>query len=162
MDCVSESLALGLSVDEAIGRARLHALEFGLRSQLFDWGLYTVYMPSPQAVLFPRAPSRALADRQTSVREQHKAVGESTLQRVWQLDGMNFGAMMSEATQHRVLILGRFTDRRLKVLEAIKQHLERHPNGYKPEVFTYARPESRDPIEAITAFAGFSRFIVLI
>jgi len=49
-----ESLAVGLSLDEAVGRARLHILEWGAQHDLFDWGLYMVSMACPEAALFPR------------------------------------------------------------------------------------------------------------
>jgi hypothetical protein len=48
----------------------------------------------------------------------------------------------------------------LKVLEAIKATLARHPNRYIPELFTFRRPEGRDLVESIMGFAAFSRFII--
>lgn len=155
-----ESLAVGLTLDEAVGRARLHVLEWGQQHQLFDWGLYMVYMPAPQSVLFPRPATKALVTRQAQVRREHGTVIDSTIQLARELDGMNFGEIMSELTRRRVLILGRFTGRRLKVLEAVKERLAQHPNRYIPELFTFRKPESRDLAEAITAFAALSRFII--
>jgi hypothetical protein len=73
---------------------------------------------------------------------------------------MNFGEILSRLTERRVLILGRFSKRRLAVLEAIKDHLARHPKGYMPELFTFKRPDSRDLIEAIVSFASLSRFVI--
>jgi hypothetical protein len=67
---------------------------------------------------------------------------------------------MSQLTQRRVLILGRFSARRLPVLQAIKAHLQNHPNRYLPELFTYDKPESRDLVEAIIGFAALSRFVI--
>lgn len=155
-----ESLAVGLSLDEAVGRARLHVLEWGQPQGLFDWGLYMVYMRSPQAVLFPRAATSALSGRQQSVRSEHESAIGSTWRQARDLDGMNFGEMMSECAKRRVLILGRFTGRRLAVLEAIKKRLAEHPNRYIPELFTYALPEDRDLTEAIIGFAALARFII--
>ncbi len=155
-----ESLAVGLSLDEAVGRARLHVMEWGQGVGLFDWGLYMVYMRSPQAVLFPRAESAAVTIRQRSVRSEHESAIGSTWRRARDLDGMNFGEMMSECSKRRVLILGRFTGRRLKVLEAMKERLAKHPNGYIPELFTFKRPDARDLVESIKGFAAFSRFII--
>ena len=158
-----ESLSLGLTLDESVVRARLHVLEWDHRPEgrkAFDWGLYMVYMPSPQAVLFPRAPSKALKARQDSVRRNHRAVVTTTLQRARELDRMNFAEVMSALTMERVLILGRFSRRRRKVLETIRDHLNRHPNRYKAELFTYEKSKSRDLVESIISFAGLSRFII--
>lgn len=57
-----------------------------------------------------------------------------------------------------VLILGRFTDRRLAVLEAIRDELRQQ--NYLPMLFTFDRPESKDLTETITLFARMSRFII--
>ncbi|MEH2500927.1 hypothetical protein V1294_007406 [Bradyrhizobium sp. AZCC 1678] len=51
-------------LDEAAGRARLHIMEWGHSRNLFDWGLYMVYMPSREPRLFQRATTRAVASRQ--------------------------------------------------------------------------------------------------
>ncbi len=155
-----ESLAVGLTLDEAVGRARLHVMKWGRHLKLFDWGLYMVYMPSPEATLFPRAATRAVATRQEEVRQDHAATIGGAMHLARDLDGHNFGEIMSELAKHRVLILGRFTDRRLKVLEAIKARLQKHRNHYEPELFTFDRPEARNLIEAIAGFAAMSRFIV--
>jgi len=155
-----ESLAVGLSLDEAVGRARVHAMERGKEQDLFDWGLYMVYMPSAQAVLFPRASSAAVAKHQKAARKDHEVSVRNTVQRARELDGLNFGEIMSELTRRRVLILGRFIGRRLKILEAIQEHLARHPNRYIAELFTYRRPESRDLVESVVGFAALSRFII--
>jgi hypothetical protein len=155
-----ESLCLGLTLDEAVSRARVRIMQWDQESGLFDWGLYMVYMPSPQAVLFPRAETPGLRMAQSDVRRDHSAIVESSLQAARELDKLDFGEIMSELTQRRVLILGRFTGRRLEVLNAIKKHLDEHPNRYIGELFTFPRPDLRDLIENIVAFAGLSRFIV--
>lgn len=155
-----ESLAVGLTIDEAVVRARMHVLEWGASHDLFDWGLFMVHMACPEAVLFPRTATPALARKQRTVRAaQAEAVG-STLELARRMDGLNFGDIMSELTKRRVLILGRFTGRRLAVLEAIKLHLKAHANGYLPELFTFAKPKSRDLVEAIIGFAALSRFVI--
>jgi hypothetical protein len=155
-----ESLAIGLTLDEAVGRARLHLIEWGRQHELFDWGLYMVYMPSPESRLFQRKTTRAVAMRQKSVRLDHDLTIGKALTHAKKLDGMNFGEIMSVLLKRRVLILGRFTARRLKVLEAIKMHLEEHPNRYIPELFTYKKPESRDLVETIIGMAALSRFVI--
>ena len=155
-----ESLAVGLTLDEAVGRARIRVREWGQDKGLFDWGLYMVHMPSPRATLFPRAKTTGVARRQKSIRQDHAQAINSSLQLAKEIDGMNFGEIMSELSQRRVLILGRFTGRRLEVLERIKSHLAKHSNRYIPELFTFRKPESRDLVEAIIGFAALSRFVI--
>jgi hypothetical protein len=153
-----ESLALGLSLDEAVGRARVAAMERGTRLGLFDWGLYMVYLQSSSAVLLPRAESPDVATGQARARRSHRDAAERNLNDVRELDGLNFGEIMSELSRRRVLILGRFSARRLPVLEAIKARLAEH--DYIPELFTFARPDSRDLVESILGFAALSRFVI--
>jgi hypothetical protein len=155
-----ESLAVGLTLDEAVGQARRHVLEWGAQHGLFDWGLFMVHMACADAVLFPRADTPAVARQQRSVRQSHVHTVGSTLELVRKMDGLNFGEIMSELTKRRVLILGRFTGRRLAVLEAVKAHLQEHPNAYLPELFTFTKPGSRDLVEAIIGFAALSRFVI--
>lgn len=57
-----------------------------------------------------------------------------------------------------VLILGRFTNERLAVLEYIRDELRRE--NYLPMLFTFDRPASKDLTETITLLARLSRFIV--
>jgi len=155
-----ESLAVGLTLDEAVARARLHLMQWGQNEGMFDWGLFMVYMPSPQSLLFPKQPSRTLNERQKEVRRDFNETIDRTQEQARTLDQMNFSEIASESIKHRVLILGRFTGRRLKVLKAIQDHLRQHPNRYIPELFVYDKPKERDLIESITAFASLSRFIV--
>jgi hypothetical protein len=69
---------------------------------------------------------------------------------------MDFGEIMSELSRRRVLVLGRFSERRLAVLESIKAH----PNKYIPELFTCEKPESTSLAEVISGFAALSCFII--
>lgn len=155
-----ESLAVGLTLDEAVGRARMHLMVWGRDRDLFDWGLFMVHMPSPEATLFPRAASPVVASYQNAIRQDHAETISSTLRLAKELDGMNFGEIMSELSKRRVLILGRFTGRRLEVLKGMKAHLEKHFNHYTPELFTFRKPESRDLVESIIGFAALSRFVI--
>jgi hypothetical protein len=119
-----------------------------------------VYMPSSQAVLFPRIHTQSVVNHQMVVRRKHDATIDSTLQLAREMDGMNFGEIMSELSNRRVLILGRFSGRRLKILKAIKERLGKHSKRYIPELFTFEKPDSRDLVEAIIGFAALSRFII--
>ena len=49
------SLALGLSVDEAVSWARLHVMDDSRSYYPSDWGRFMVYMPAESSVLFPPA-----------------------------------------------------------------------------------------------------------
>ena len=65
-----ESLSLGLTLDEAVSTARLYILEWGRKYNLFDWGLFMIYMRSQQAVLFPRKSSASVVQRQKKQRKR--------------------------------------------------------------------------------------------
>jgi len=155
-----DSLAVGLSLDEAVTRARLHVMEWGAKLGLFDWGLFMVYLPSPNAVLFPKAATPSVVAHQARAERERANIATDVQQLARDLDGLNFGEILSELSRRRVLILGRFSGRRLRILEALKDHLATLPNSYVPELFTFEKPASRDLLEAIVAFAGLSRFII--
>jgi hypothetical protein len=61
-------------------------------------------------------------------------------------------------TSKAVLLLGRFTPRRKKVLDQIRDRLREE--GYTPVVFDFLGPEDRDVTETITTLARMSRFVV--
>lgn len=57
-----------------------------------------------------------------------------------------------------VLILGRFTEERKSVLDAIRNKLREL--GYLPMMFDFEKPSQRDFTETIKILAGLSRFII--
>ena len=57
-----------------------------------------------------------------------------------------------------VLILGRFTEERKRVLDAIRDRLGEL--GFVPMMFDFARPTQQDFDETIKTLAGLSRFII--
>ena len=61
-------------------------------------------------------------------------------------------------TSKAVLILGRFTDERKAVLDALREELRSH--NYLPILFDFEKPRSRDTDETITLLARMARFIV--
>ncbi len=83
------SLALGMSLDEAVSWARLHLLEpgVGLPQDSSEWGAFMVYMPTTEAVLFPRPRTRAVRQRQDAARRQRQV----TIYNVTQTIGTNYG-----------------------------------------------------------------------
>lgn len=61
-------------------------------------------------------------------------------------------------TSKVVLILGRFTEGRKPVLDALRHTLR--ARNYSPVLFDFAKPESRDFTETIRTLAGMARFVV--
>ncbi len=61
-------------------------------------------------------------------------------------------------TSRVVLILGRFTDDRRLVLEAIRGEIRNR--GYLPVLFDFKEPASRDIRETVSILAHMSRFII--
>ena len=61
-------------------------------------------------------------------------------------------------TSKIVLILGRFTPERKKILDALRDQL-RHYN-YSPVVFDFEKPSSRDFTETVRTLAHMSKFII--
>jgi hypothetical protein len=83
------SLAVGMSLDEAVSWARLHLLEpgVGLASDSSEWGAFMVYMPTTEAVLFPRPRTRAVRQRQEAARRER----QQTIYNVTQIIETNYG-----------------------------------------------------------------------
>jgi uncharacterized protein YjbI with pentapeptide repeats len=61
-------------------------------------------------------------------------------------------------TSKVVLILGRFTDERMPVLEAIRKELRNR--DYLPILFNFKGPENRDVKETVSTLAHMARFII--
>jgi hypothetical protein len=61
-------------------------------------------------------------------------------------------------TSKAVLILGRFTDERKAVLDALRDALRRH--DYLPILFDFEKPASRDLTETISTLAHMARFVI--
>jgi uncharacterized protein YjbI with pentapeptide repeats len=61
-------------------------------------------------------------------------------------------------TSKAVLILGRFTDERKKVLDALRDELRKR--DYLPILFDFEKPRSRDTDETITLLARMARFVI--
>lgn len=57
-----------------------------------------------------------------------------------------------------VLILGRFTPERKRVLDAIRVELRKH--GYVPLMFDFDKPSDRSRIETVSTLAHLSRFVI--
>ena len=57
-----------------------------------------------------------------------------------------------------VLLLGRFTEGRIAVLERLRDELRRR--GYLPIVFNFDKPETKDFTETVRLLAGLSKFVI--
>jgi hypothetical protein len=61
-------------------------------------------------------------------------------------------------TSKAVLILGRFTDGRIAILERLREELRKR--NFLPIVFNFDKPESTDFTETVRLLAGMSRFVI--
>jgi hypothetical protein len=57
-----------------------------------------------------------------------------------------------------VLLLGRFTEGRIVVLERLREELRKR--GYLPIVFNFDKPETKDFSETVRLLAGLSKFVI--
>ena len=57
-----------------------------------------------------------------------------------------------------VLLLGRFTEGRITVLERLRDELRKR--GYLPIVFNFDKPETKDFTETVRLLAGLSKFVI--
>jgi hypothetical protein len=57
-----------------------------------------------------------------------------------------------------VLLLGRFTECRIAILERLRDELRKR--GYLPIVFNFDKPETKDFTESIRLLAGLSKFVI--
>jgi hypothetical protein len=57
-----------------------------------------------------------------------------------------------------VLLLGRFTEDRIKVLDRLREKLRER--GYVPIVFNFDKPETKDFTDTVRLLAGMSKFVI--
>jgi hypothetical protein len=74
------------------------------------------------------------------------------------LNNQKIRNVIDTITSKVVLILGRFTDERKQVLDAIRDELRLR--DYTPIVFDFAIPANRDVHEAVSTLAHMSRFVI--
>ena len=74
------------------------------------------------------------------------------------LNSKKLRQVIETITSKVVLILGRFTPERKKILDKIKTHLEKH--GYLAVIFDFQAPANRDITETVLILATLSKFIV--
>lgn len=154
------SLAVGLTLDEALTFARLHVVEPERSYWDCDWGRFMAYMPTESAIIFPRTERDTIGEMQRQTRDAREQTVRETRALTERLDGAGVSRMLTDIADRTVLILGRFTDERKEILEAIKRALTTPPHGYVPILFDFTRPDHRDLIESIVRFAAVSRFVI--
>jgi uncharacterized protein YjbI with pentapeptide repeats len=74
------------------------------------------------------------------------------------LNNQKIRDVLNTITSKVVLILGRFTPERKRVLDAIREELRRQK--YLPVLFDFEKPRSRDFTETIVTLAHLSRFVI--
>jgi hypothetical protein len=152
-----QSLAVGLSLDEALTYARLYVMQRGRSFYPCDWGRFMAYLPTDSAVLFPRPARTAIRARQHEVRVGREQTVDVITK---QLDGEGVSRMLSEIASRSVLILGRFTAARKPTLELIRRELAAAPRQYVPVLFDFDRPDRLTMLESVLRFAAVSRFVI--
>lgn len=66
--------------------------------------------------------------------------------------------IIDSITSKVVLILGRFTEERKPILDAIQEELRAY--NYSPVLFDFDRPSNRDTTETISILAHMARFVI--
>ena len=74
------------------------------------------------------------------------------------LNNQKIRDVIDTITSKVALILGRFTDERKKVLDAIRDELRKQ--NYLPVLFDFEKPASRDITETISTLAHMARFVI--
>ena len=74
------------------------------------------------------------------------------------LNNQKIREVIDTITSKVVLILGRFTDERKPVLDALRDELRKR--NYLPILFDFDKPASRTTVETITLLARMARFVI--
>jgi uncharacterized protein YjbI with pentapeptide repeats len=74
------------------------------------------------------------------------------------LHNENIRDVIDAVAKKGVLLLGRFTDGRIAVLERLRGELRQR--GYLPMVFNFNKPETKDFTETVRLLAGMSKFVI--
>ena len=74
------------------------------------------------------------------------------------LSNENIRDVIDTVGRRGVLLLGRFTEGRIVVLERLRDELRKR--GYLPIVFNFDKPETKDFTETVRLLAGLSKFVI--
>ena len=167
-----QALAVGLSLDEAISQGRLAVLDIGLRepgvhpsrrglwASANDWLRFMVYMPSGDAVLFPRPETAGNAKVQREARHSRAVKIESVYETIAKLSAAQRAEVLSRIARRQVFILGRFDPAHKRTLDALRDALAGHAAKYQPMVFDFDKPAERNLTESVRTYALTSRFVI--
>ena len=86
-----QSLAVGLSLDEALTFARVSIAETEHSYYECDWSRFMAYMPTESAVLFPRSDTSAIRRRQQKVRTERAQTIEGLAKAIDKMDRYTSG-----------------------------------------------------------------------
>lgn len=76
------------------------------------------------------------------------------------LNNQNLRTVINAATASIVLILGRFSEERKKVLDAVREKLRAMKGNYVPILFDFEPSRKRDLSETIQLLASLSKFVI--
>jgi CHAT domain len=87
------SLAVGMSLDEAMSWTRLHLVEAGFNSGTasLEWGTFMAYAPTADSVLLPRPPSPKVRELQEATRQDRKRTIINVYQQIGTVSGQVTG-----------------------------------------------------------------------
>jgi sugar/nucleoside kinase (ribokinase family) len=68
--------------------------------------------------------------------------------------------VLDTITSKVVLILGSFSDERKPVLDALREALRHHPNGYIPVLFDFDPQQERSVLDTVKTLANLARFVI--
>lgn len=74
------------------------------------------------------------------------------------LNNKTLKSMLDTITSKVVLILGRFSEERKKVLDALREELRRH--DYVPVIFDFDKPVDKSIADTVTTLAKLARFVI--
>jgi hypothetical protein len=75
------------------------------------------------------------------------------------LDNAKVRDVIDTITSKAILILGRFTEERKAILDALREELRKR--GYLPILFDFDKPTSKDLTGTVTTLANMARFIIV-
>lgn len=76
------------------------------------------------------------------------------------LNNTKMRAVLDTITSKVVLILGRFSDERKPILDALREALRRHPNVYIPVLFDFDPQTDKPILETVKTLANLARFVI--
>ena len=74
------------------------------------------------------------------------------------LSNENLRDLIDTIGRKGVLLLGRFTEDRIEVVERLREELRKR--GYVPTIFNFDKPETKDFTETVRLLAGLSKFVI--